>query len=368
MEIFLSYPSERLKIARQVYDFLTPLGVRVWFDKASLIPGQEWDLERERAQERADLTILICSPETIARAGVIQREIKDVLRLMKDKPAGQIFLISIRTDDVRLPPELAKYHYLDYFKEDWQQQLCRSLDQRYREVNEAPPRALDQLLVAYQSPDTRREAKFGSQVVAEFFSYNVAAEYWTFVNATITSRAMAWFYKQKWFVLRYPARHRWSLRTEEFFRQGEFASLRLFSTGSASIVGYPSDYVICLNFGASELGLFSLEDLFEGNRETLRYLVKYCKLDLERQNLSLDAQIEFYKFSAHDDEITWRTLSSFNFDGKGLTFNFPVMEVLEHDYGAQEVFIPWRQIKDKLSEKILVNLSEIIDHDPNDSR
>ncbi|UFW51100.1 MULTISPECIES: toll/interleukin-1 receptor domain-containing protein [Bradyrhizobium] len=59
MEIFLSYPSERLSVAREVYDFLTPLDVRVWFDKASLIPGQDWDLERARAQERADLTILI---------------------------------------------------------------------------------------------------------------------------------------------------------------------------------------------------------------------------------------------------------------------------------------------------------------------
>jgi hypothetical protein len=95
MEIFLSYPSERLKVAREVYGFLTSVGVDVWFDKESLVAGQVWDRERKEAQKRADLTVLVCSRETVEREGVIQREVKDILDLLEEKPVGDIYLSSL---------------------------------------------------------------------------------------------------------------------------------------------------------------------------------------------------------------------------------------------------------------------------------
>jgi TIR domain len=97
MKTFLSYPSENLDLAWEVYDFVRTLGVQIWFDKESLIAGQNWDRERATAQKSADLIILICSSETINKSGVIQREIKDALDLLRDKPLSHIFLVSLRT-------------------------------------------------------------------------------------------------------------------------------------------------------------------------------------------------------------------------------------------------------------------------------
>ena len=79
MKTFLSYPSERLDAAHRVFDFVRSLGIEIWFDKDTLVGGQDWDRERSKAQATTDLTLLICSPETISRTGVIQREIKDNL-------------------------------------------------------------------------------------------------------------------------------------------------------------------------------------------------------------------------------------------------------------------------------------------------
>src|SRR3954447_6925680 len=111
MEIFLSYPSERLEIARAVYEFLRRLGTNIWFDKESLIAGQDWDRERLAAQKRADLTVLICSRETFEKPGIIQREVKQVLDLLNDKPLGSIHLICIRVEEIGFPSELAKYQW-----------------------------------------------------------------------------------------------------------------------------------------------------------------------------------------------------------------------------------------------------------------
>src|SRR5712691_3629080 len=153
MEVFLSYPSERLKIAREVYDFLKSVDVDAWFDKTSLVAGQDWDRERTEAQRRADLTVLICSRETVERAGVIQREVQDILDLLKAKPIGQIYLVSVRTDDIRLPPELAKYHYVNHFEQDWKLQLGRSIELKFKQAEADIPDKLVKFFQGNQFPE-----------------------------------------------------------------------------------------------------------------------------------------------------------------------------------------------------------------------
>lgn len=100
MRTFLSYPSERLDDAYRIFEFMQELGIDIWFDKVSLVAGQDWDRERSNAQKASDLTFLICSRETVSRTGVIQREIKDILRRLEDQPLGDIFLIPLRVEDL----------------------------------------------------------------------------------------------------------------------------------------------------------------------------------------------------------------------------------------------------------------------------
>ena len=81
MKIFLSYPSERLTQAREIYAFLVSLGLNVWFDKESLVAGQDWERESGKAQRNADLIVQICSVEVISKTGIIQREIRNTCSL-----------------------------------------------------------------------------------------------------------------------------------------------------------------------------------------------------------------------------------------------------------------------------------------------
>jgi TIR domain-containing protein len=146
VEIFLSYPSEHVEIARAIYEFLRWIGADVWFDKESLVAGQDWDRERLEAQRRADLTVLICSRETFEKPGVIQREVKQVLDLLNDKPLGRIYLICVRIEEIGFPPELARYQWVNYFEPDWKVKLARSLNLKFKELKLDVPDRVEQVL------------------------------------------------------------------------------------------------------------------------------------------------------------------------------------------------------------------------------
>lgn len=229
MEVFLSYPSERLSVARSVYEFLRSVDVDVRFDKESLVPGQDWDRERVEAQSRADLAVLICARETFERAGVIQREVKNILDLIRDKPLGKIYLISIRTEEISFPPELARYQWIDYFKADWQPRLARSLLRKFAELEITPPEKL--VARGDQRPDVVTRSFIDSTEILEadieFGEYGFGGTYWNYINAEIISNVFRLYHHFKYNnkTLFYPTqKNEWRASTREFFRNNEVAS------------------------------------------------------------------------------------------------------------------------------------------------
>ena len=79
VKIFLGYASEHVQTAWEVYWALKDLGCDVWFDKESLVGGDDWGRERETAQQQAQFVAHLISTEVFARAGIIDREIKQTL-------------------------------------------------------------------------------------------------------------------------------------------------------------------------------------------------------------------------------------------------------------------------------------------------
>ena len=65
LRLFLSYISEDLKIVQPLYKRLIKDGYDVWFDKVSILPGQDWQEEIRRAVKSADVVIVCLSNKTI---------------------------------------------------------------------------------------------------------------------------------------------------------------------------------------------------------------------------------------------------------------------------------------------------------------
>jgi hypothetical protein len=310
------------------------------------------------------ITILVCSPETIGRQGVIQRELKDALKRCKDVPLGHICLVPLRTEELNLPEELAGYHYIDLFRAGWQFQLARSIDLKLQQSNLERPRLLVEFMQAQARADdiivkSVKSADGSFEAAADYFLYKRPGLFWDFLNAEITSTAMGGFIKSCFTNRAYREfdsdwKGSWSLRIDEHFSAGELVSLKCFEFsyyGGA----HPSRGIHTRNYDNSGGGKLELGELFHWNEEVLNYLKKYCEMDINRQLLSFEDVQQTYSLDNYIDNDSytgsWEVFSQWNFSKSGLSIALSQFSGLPFVMGVFEVSIPWEFFGDKISEE-----------------
>ena len=152
LRVFLCHASQDKPVVRELYQrLLAEEWIDPWLDEEKLLPGQDWDMEIEKAVEVADAVIVCLSNQSVSKEGYIQRELKFALDIAFEKPEGTIFIIPLRLDECELPRRLRSWQYVDYFPADrrkWaSQRLLQSLRIRLdearprKEKNEEPPNA-----------------------------------------------------------------------------------------------------------------------------------------------------------------------------------------------------------------------------------
>ncbi|MBL8103367.1 MAG: toll/interleukin-1 receptor domain-containing protein, partial [Anaerolineales bacterium] len=132
LRVFLCHSSQDKPIVRELYQRLNAENwIDPWLDEEKLLPGQNWDMEIEKAVEASDAVIVCLSNHSISKEGYIQRELKFVLDIALEKPDGTIFIIPLRLDACDLPRRLRSWQYVDYFPESQRgrayQKLLQSL-------------------------------------------------------------------------------------------------------------------------------------------------------------------------------------------------------------------------------------------------
>ncbi len=135
LRVFLCHAKEDKSIVRDLYSELAAEGwIDVWLDEIKLLPGQEWDIEIEKAVEQADVVIVCLSNKSVDKEGYVQKELRFVLNISDEKPEGTIFVIPLRLDDCTVPRRIRAWQYVDYFPKNNQiwayQRLLESLKLR----------------------------------------------------------------------------------------------------------------------------------------------------------------------------------------------------------------------------------------------
>jgi hypothetical protein len=112
--IFLSHASEDKPNVRRLCKRLRQDGFDPWFDEDRLLPGQNWNLEIEKALRVSDVILLCFSSRSTQKEGYIQREYKRAIRYQEEKPEGAIFVIPVRLDDCEMPLFVKEWQWVDY--------------------------------------------------------------------------------------------------------------------------------------------------------------------------------------------------------------------------------------------------------------
>ena len=116
LRVFLCHASQDKPMVRELYQpLLTEGWIDPWLDEERLLPGQDWNLEIEKAVEASDAVIVCVSSTSVAKEGYVQKELRRVLNIALEKLEGAIFVIPSSLDDCALPRQSKDRQFLDYF-------------------------------------------------------------------------------------------------------------------------------------------------------------------------------------------------------------------------------------------------------------
>jgi formylglycine-generating enzyme required for sulfatase activity len=117
LRVFLCHSSNDKPTVRELYQKLrAETWIQPWLDEEELYPGQDWNMEIEKAVEAADAIIVCLSKGSITKEGYIQRELRIVLDFADYKPEGTLYIIPVRLEECEPPRRLRAWQYADYFE------------------------------------------------------------------------------------------------------------------------------------------------------------------------------------------------------------------------------------------------------------
>jgi hypothetical protein len=129
LKVFLCHAHADRDSVRGLYSRLTQDGVDAWLDKATLLPGQDWELEIRKAVREADV-VVVCLSKQFNQAGFRQKEVRLALDTAMEKPEGEIFIIPAHLEECDNLESLRKWHWVDLFEDDGYEMLMRALRAR----------------------------------------------------------------------------------------------------------------------------------------------------------------------------------------------------------------------------------------------
>ncbi|MBB4911305.1 toll/interleukin-1 receptor domain-containing protein [Actinophytocola algeriensis] len=138
VKAFISHSSVDHEKVAAVRDWLIENNVDPWVSSERLLPGQDWELEINKAIHSSDVIIVCLTDRSIDKAGYVHAEIRRALDLVERMPEGEIFLIPLRLELCEPPFRILKYHYVDFFEPSGRTQLMRALRQRATTLAKAP--------------------------------------------------------------------------------------------------------------------------------------------------------------------------------------------------------------------------------------
>lgn len=128
IKVFISYVTEDLNTAYEIYQRLKHEGYDSWFYKEKLVGGQEWDLEIIKAIEESNFFLACISSSSVNKDGYYQKELKKGMDVWERQPEGRIYLIPVRLENCQVPNRLRKFQWVDFFEVDGMEKLLKAIE------------------------------------------------------------------------------------------------------------------------------------------------------------------------------------------------------------------------------------------------
>lgn len=126
LRVFLCYAGPDRSKVESLRIKLVERGFDPWMDKVSILPGQDWELEIQKAIESADFFIA-CISHHFEERTYGNKELRRALSVLETMPEGSIYLIPARLEECSVPSRVTAQQWVDLFDPKGFDQLIRSL-------------------------------------------------------------------------------------------------------------------------------------------------------------------------------------------------------------------------------------------------
>lgn len=127
LKVFLSYAREDRQAIEALYDRLEAERFEPWMDVRKILPGQNWEIEIDRALREANVVIAWLSNSSVSKRGFVQREANFAIDNLKFKLPTDIYFIPVLLEPCEVPTHLAIRQYIDINTPNAWEQLLASL-------------------------------------------------------------------------------------------------------------------------------------------------------------------------------------------------------------------------------------------------
>jgi len=127
-KIFISYAHEDVGIASRLCKDLKKHGIDIWFDNESLLGGQNWKFEINKAIKESTYFLAVLSKVSVDSIGYVQKELKTALEILDLHPKNKIYILPVRIEDCfPIEERLSDLHWINIFPESEYQNGLRKI-------------------------------------------------------------------------------------------------------------------------------------------------------------------------------------------------------------------------------------------------
>ncbi len=148
-DVFISYAREDEEAAERIVQRFNSRGIRAWYDRAAILPGQNWQRTIKQAVKRCSIFLALMSSRSVNKRGFVQKEIRLALDVLDEFPPDSVYLIPARLDDCQpVHDKLREIQWVDLFPnfDRGFERILDALQAMGVEGNKAAPAGLRRLL------------------------------------------------------------------------------------------------------------------------------------------------------------------------------------------------------------------------------
>ena len=158
LRVFLCHASEDKPAVRVLYKSLKAESwIAPWLDEEELEPGQDWNLEINKALRGMDAILICLSTKSVSKEGYVQKEFKLARDLADEKPDGTIYIIPLRLDGCQIPQKFKQWQWVDYFDPNGYKKLLKSLRKRLDGLQPKPRQVISEPDLSKSLPYTKED-------------------------------------------------------------------------------------------------------------------------------------------------------------------------------------------------------------------